>query len=153
MSRKDHLRIETPYASTRLLGKMRCVSRDEDLPRQPHIGELCRPISDGKLQRVNASLSHTTLKRDAFEQIKDASSELSMYFAKLRSTRFDCVPMSSTGCLAPILLASFPSYLLQPVPSESQCKVFRCTKKTTTITSLYQGLCSGHGSVHRRKKS
>ena len=92
------------------------VSRDEEPPRQPHIGELSSPISDGKLRRVNASLSHTKLRHDAFEQTKDAYSELSMYFAKLRSTRFDCVPMSFTGCLLPILLVSSPSRLLQKFP-------------------------------------
>ena len=145
--------LQAPYALTSVLGNVRDSSRDAKLSQQPHIGELSRPISDGKLQHVNASLSHTTLKRDAFEQTKDAYPQLSMYFAKLRSTRFDSVTVSFTGCLAPKLLASFPLYLLQTIPSKSQCKVFRSTKKITTITSLYQGLCSGHGSVHRRNKN
>ena len=57
LSRKGHFKIETPRASSRLLGKMRCVSRDEEALRQPHIGELSRLISDG----FNAStrLFHT----------------------------------------------------------------------------------------------
>ena len=108
--------LQAPYALTSVLGNVRDSSRDAKLSQQPHIGELSRPISDGKLQRVGVSLSHTTLKRGAFEQTKDAYSKLSIYFAKLRSTRHDSVTMSFTGCLAPILLVLFPSHPLQKFP-------------------------------------
>jgi len=75
-------------------------------------GELSRLMSDAKFQRVDASLSHTTLKRNAFEQTKDAYPEL-LIFRKLSSTRLRSVTMSITGCLPLRLLVSSPSHLLQ----------------------------------------